>query len=43
MEKAEEEWDCQWEKANDEEGVEEGVWVVLSGGQGDGGGRICLC
>ena len=22
---------------------EMGDWVVLSGGQGDGGGRICLC
>lgn len=30
-------------KRQDEEGGEMGVWVVLSGGQGDGGGRICLC
>lgn len=30
-------------KRQDEEGGEMGFWVVLSGGQGDGGGRICLC
>lgn len=30
-------------KGKDEEGGEMGVWVVSSGGQGDGGGRICLC
>ncbi len=30
-------------KRQDEEGGEMGVWVVLSGGQGEGGGRICLC
>lgn len=30
-------------KRQDEEGGEMGVWVVLSGGQGEGGGRISLC
>lgn len=30
-------------KRQDEEDCEMGVWVVLSGGQGNSGGRICLC